>query len=280
MDYLKDFYDVEVLSDESWMGGTYPDLKFVDSSYHAVIFWQNLPGPEIVKKINNNNLVFFPMYDAVVGSEFNFDDRYKQMKIINFSKKSHEEFSSRGFNSMYIQYFPEPRDFTPGKSNKAFFWQRISKINVNNIINLFGSQKIQIYLHKAVDPGNEFVEPKKKDINSFNFVISDWFGSKEEMVDYIEDLGIYVAPREFEGIGMSFLEAMSMGKAVIAVDKPTMNEYIENNKNGYLYDLDNIKNIDFSNIEEIQKNAHSFIKKGYNIWMKRRFKIIDFIENK
>jgi len=100
------------------------------------------------------------------------------------------------------------------------------------------------------------------------------------MVDYIEDLGIYVAPREFEGIGMSFLEAMSMGKAVIAVDKPTMNEYIENNKNGYLYDLDNIKNIDFSNIEEIQKNAHSFIKKGYNIWMKRRFKIIDFIENK
>ncbi len=34
---------------------------------------------------------------------------------------------------------------------------------------------------------------------------------------------------------MSFLEAMAMGKAVVAADNPTMNEYLTHNVNGYLF---------------------------------------------
>ena len=47
--------------------------------------------------------------------------------------------------------------------------------------------------------------------------------------------GIYFAPRLYEGIGISFLEAMAMGKAVVAPDNPTMNEYVTHNVNGFLY---------------------------------------------
>ena len=97
------------------------------------------------------------------------------------------------------------------------------------------------------------------------------------MQDLIKFKGIYVAPREFEGIGMSFLEAMAMGKAVIAVNQPTMNEYIQDGITGYLFDLKNPKPINLSKITQIQKNAYKYMKKGYQNWLKNRYKIIEFI---
>ena len=80
---------------------------------------------------------------------------------------------------------------------------------------------------------------------------------------------------------MPFLEAMAMGKAVVANNAPTMNEYIQHNINGYLIDFRNPKEIDFSNIETIKLNAHNSIIKGYETWKNNSFKIIEFInENK
>lgn len=63
----------------------------------------------------------------------------------------------------------------------------------------------------------------------------------------INEKAIFIAPRDYEGIGLSFLEAMAMGKAVVGVNNPTMNEYIADGKIKYFFDLDNIKEIDFSN---------------------------------
>lgn len=56
--------------------------------------------------------------------------------------------------------------------------------------------------------------------------------------DYLRDLGkfqVYFAPRKYEGIGMTFLEAMAMGMCVIAENAPTANEYIISGRNGILY---------------------------------------------
>ena len=41
---------------------------------------------------------------------------------------------------------------------------------------------------------------------------------------------VFISPRKQEGIGMSFLEAMSLGKYIIAINDSTMNEYILNKK--------------------------------------------------
>ncbi|MDR2337819.1 MAG: glycosyltransferase [Deltaproteobacteria bacterium] len=82
---------------------------------------------------------------------------------------------------------------------------------------------------------------------------SNWFENKSDMTDLIKQAGIYIAPRKLEGIGISFLETMVMGKAVIAQDAPTMNEYIENGINVYLVDFNKPEPIDLSNIEWVQK---------------------------
>lgn len=278
IDYLKKFFDVDVVLDESWNGGSAPDLSFIDESYLGVIFFQLLPSREIIRSIKNDNIIYFPMYDQSGRLELNYWNDYRDLKIINFSNTLGQKLKRWGFESMYIQYFPDMQDFIPGKKDEVFFWQRLTAVAISTIIRLLDKEKVKIHIHKAIDPGQEFIAPKKEDENKFQITYSDWFDTREEMWDVIKQKGVYIAPREYEGIGMSFLEAMSMGKAVIAVNNPTMNEYIEHGKTGYLYDLKNPKEIDLSNIEEVQKNTYKYMQEGYQQWEEDKRKIIEFIK--
>jgi glycosyltransferase involved in cell wall biosynthesis len=277
-EYLKSLYDVEIISDESWLGKPFTDLSFIDESYLGVIFFQLLPSKDIFEKIQNNNIIYFPMYDQSGMLERDYWENYQGIKIANFSKTLHDKLAKWGFESMYVQYFPELQKFTPGEKDEVFFWQRLTKINVNTITKLFGKKDLKLHIHKAIDPEQQFVKPSGEDEKKYHITYSDWFETRGEMLDLIKQKGIYVAPREFEGIGHSFLEAMAMGKAVIAVNNPTMNEYIEHGKNGYLFDLKKPKEVDLSNLDQVQKNAYEFMQKGRKKWERDKSKILDFIK--
>ena len=277
IDYLREFYEVEVILDESWNGGDYPDLTFIDESYLAVIFFQNLPNYEDLRKIKCENLIFFPMYDGVAKT-LDFWDKYRDMKIINFSSTLNRLLTRWGFDSMAVQYFPKPHTFIPGHKDQAFFWQRLTHISIDIVAKLLGNNPVALHVHKAVDPNQHFQEPNLEQESQYRITYSEWFETREEMWNILKEKGIYIAPRETEGIGMSFLEAMAMGKAVVAVNNPTMNEYIKHGETGYLFDLKNPKSIDFTNIEQVQKNTHAFMRAGYEKWEIERRRIIDFIE--
>ena len=279
IDYLKEFFEVEVILDESWLGKPYPDLSFIDESYVGVIFFQLLPSKEILDDINNENIIYFPMYDMSGRLEHSYWNNCRNLKIINFSRTLHNKLDKWGLKSMYVQYFPKLRDFIPGKKDETFFWQRLTMININLLEKVFGSQKLKMHMHKAIDPDQNFIDPTEEQEKKYQINYSKWFDTREEMQDVFKEKGIYVAPREYEGIGMSFLEAMAMGKAVISVDNPTMNEYIRHGENGYLFDLKNPKEIDLSKIEEVQKNTYKYMQEGYEKWSKDREKIIKFIKS-
>jgi glycosyltransferase involved in cell wall biosynthesis len=217
------------------------------------------------------------MFDAIGSVDHGFVSHRRDLKIISFCKMLHDQFVSLGLESLYMQYFPKPAEFTPGQSDQVFFWQRLTQINVNTVARLFTNASVKIHVHKAVDPYHSFVSPDSETENKFQVTYSEWFENKNQLLDLIKSKGVYVAPREREGIGMSFLEAMAMGKAVIACDNPTMNEYIENGKTGYLFDLKNPHSIDISNIREVQKNTYAYMKDGYGRWLAERGKIIDFL---
>lgn len=278
IDYLKEFFDVEVVLDESWQGKPAPDLSFIDESYLGVIFFQLLPSREVIDRIKNDNIIYFPMYDQSGRLDYDYWKNYHDLKIANFSSTLHKKLKKWNFESMYVQYFLDPQEFKPGKKDEVFFWQRLTKISISTIIRLLNKEKVKIHIHKAIDPDQEFMQPKKEDEDKFKITYSEWYGTREEMLEVVNQKGIYIAPREYEGIGLSFLEAMAKGKAVIAVNNPTMNEYIEHGKNGYLYDLDNPKEIDLSNIEEVQKNTYRYMQEGYKKWKDDRKKIINFIK--
>jgi len=106
---------------------------------------------------------------------------------------------------------------------------------------------------------------------------------------------IFLAPRPSEGVGVTFLEAMGRGQAVLAINNPTMTDYIQNYETGVILnssentnepnvmlkskisinqDWDTIQNL---NLQSIGKNAQNLIEKKYYAFNDTKVKIIEFM---
>lgn len=246
--------------------------------FDVVVLWQIMPSLDALRKIIKfEHSVFFPMYDGALERTNSLWYEYKDTQIINFCRHLHEELQAIGFSSHYIQYFPQPLEITnQGKLDSVFFWQRINKINADVVAKLLRKTDINhLHFHKAIDPQHKLSMPNMK----CQITTSEWFETREEMQQKMQESALYIAPRIYEGIGMSFLEAMAMGRCVIAPNNPTMNEYIVNGKTGYLYDADSVQPLDIKNIREIQKNTYDCIKSGYEIWNKEKWHILNWLED-
>lgn len=280
VDILKSSFDVEVVYDDSWkIGKKYDFNKYDFKKYKYIIFFQLLPPSKVLRKIRHKNIFYVPMEEIVRMSAKKLRRRCKNLKFINFTKIGHKRVSELGGISLFVRFFIKPTEFCPGDKSKVFFWQRISVINIRNVIKALPSHgDLSIHLHTTIDPYHSFVSPNPIEEKKYNITYSDWFPDKSNMIDLIKAAGIYIAPRSAEGIGMSFLEAMAMGKAIIAHNASTMNEYIENGVNGYIVDFNNPEQVDLSDIEWVQKNAYETAKFGYARWMNDKKKIKEFIK--
>ncbi len=284
--FLKEKYIVDVIWDESWCNNKPLDVSSIDENYYAVIFWQNI-YPETVNKVRSKcaNIIFIPMYDASILAPMEYWNDIMNVKVINFSKTLHNKTCDLGFQSFYIQYFPDYKFYVKvhGESerkstNSVFFWNRREELNWNVVKELIGNQQIdKIHIHKALDPDCKFFPPSSEDEKKYNITYSSWFETRSDYISELNKHNIYIAPRLTEGIGFSFLEAMAMGKAVIAVDAPTMNEYIENGKNGYLFSLDDPIELNMGDILKVQKNARQTVQDGIKKWHEHKEKIYSFI---
>lgn len=279
LDILKTKYQIEKFYFDPYNDSFTIFNNLKGNNYEIVVFWQISPELEKIKTVlSAKQFVFFPMYDASKNEGYDFWYSYKNVKIINFSKALHNKLVQMGLDSHYIQFFPKPTDTCiSGNSKQIYFWQRITKINFPLIKKLFSKIDIEkIHIHKAIDPKHTFTEPNNS--SKYKIEYSTWYDNKEDMLKDIQQAAIYIAPREYEGIGMSFLEAMAIGKCVIAPNYPTMNEYIIHNQNGILYDLGNPFPLDNFNPVELGTNAYETVKSGYKKWEKEKFSILDWIE--
>jgi glycosyltransferase involved in cell wall biosynthesis len=284
---LRQKYEVEFVYNESWIR---PEKDFNPSffdldEYSAIIIWQvaDLLPSDFIEDLSQKNTIFFPM-------ENYYDDwdtwkKFKKFKIISFSKYNYSKLKKWGFDVQYFQYFPKPEVFPLEQRRKrryiVFFWQRINALTWEEVKKLLNYREIEkVILHKSVDPGHQFVMPSMEDIKKFNIEFTEWFNDRSELKDTIAQADIYIAPRITEGIGMSFLEAMAMGKAVIAANMPTMNEYIEHRKNGYLFNIDHIYQIDFSDINSVRLNCIRSIERGFQQWNNQKGEIYNIIERR
>ncbi|NRY60536.1 glycosyltransferase [Clostridium beijerinckii] len=277
---LDEKYKVEIIYDESWEKGsnTELDLKFIDDRYEAVIFFQSI-NTNMLRQVKCKNIIYVPMYDAIKDFDLDYWYDYKDIKILSFSKTLYDYLKPYGFNVMLVQYFPKAaNEFKIIEEKKVFFWARIHEINWNIVKNLIKEMNVEsVHIHKAIDPEQGFIFPSIEDEKMFNIKYSDWFKTKEEYFECLKKNSIYIAPRLYEGIGFSFLEAMSMGKIVIGIDNPMMNEYIENNKNGFLFSINNIKSIHIKDIKELQINSYITIVEGRKKWEASIPYMLDFI---
>ena len=280
---LKKYYQVDIYWDDSWKKGPNVDLNEIrNKSYDIIIFFQMLYTPKELEGLNCGNIILIPMYDGVVGLSDAFWLQYRNVKFLNFSSHLHKNLLNLGLISSYFQFFLNPNNFKSVNNYndlKGLFWQRIRRIYWDQIKTLISKSNFsKFHIHSAVDPGHEFYKPSEDELRERNITITTWFDNKNDYLEVLDKCNVFFCPRPYEGIGQSFIEAMAMGMCVVAPDNPTMNEYIENNETGFLYDPNNPQPIDFSNATAIGMNARKYIESGYEEWIAHKKEIIEFIE--
>ena len=254
-------------------------LKFQNIFFDIIILWQLIPTFKNFNKLSFKRIVFFPMFDACHSLGIEHWISVKNILIISFSKILHKRLKKWGLNTHYFQYFPNPQKNIDNKGDleSCFFFQRNPDIEINKIIQLTNYVIKKAHIHEDLDPRYKKKDLPKIDKKNISITRSTWFEKKEDLEKKMKKSAIYIAPRKYEGIGMAFLHAMSIGRCVIAPDFSTMNEYIKSGHNGILYNLDSVKNIKIKNIRDIQSNTIQFMERGYNTWKIKQKNLVDLI---
>ena len=284
-DFLFEILEQKYQVEKCFVNPDFKDLgvtmkEFAGRKFDVLVCWQVMPDlHELSQYVSYDKGVFFPMYDGCPRLQKTEKwYQFRNFQIISFSKTLCAQLKWAGFCAEYVQFFPKPNDAkSMGDEKAVFFWNRRESINVNVVGKLFAKYPLDLlHIHKALDPNQAYVEPKKQYAKQVEY--STWYEQKDEMMNDIEKCAFYVAPREKEGIGMSFLEAMAMGRVVVAPKQATMNEYIKHGVNGYLYDLSRPRALKIRNVRKIQENCLQFIKDGYDKWQKDKKRILDLME--
>jgi hypothetical protein len=271
----RSFDDFHVISDgDAWY--EIPRLK-----PDILIVWQKIFSPAELECFGVKNIVLVPMYDACPHTK-EFWERYRSFKILCFSRALYEFLKGRSFDAFYSQYYGEPArtDIPETRELKAFYWERSRLINWTCIKKLLGDivvDSLHYHTSSAIAAANRD-RPSPEDREKYKITISDWFETQEEYSKILDECSLYFAPRESEGIGLSFIEALSIGICVIAPDAPTMNEYITSGVDGLLYDPQLPLPISLADIEGIRARALSRAKIGRARWLESIPAAIDFIK--
>lgn len=287
MNLLREENDVEILWDESWRNGPRADIAQLGANgFDTLILFQliNKYSPAELKACGCRNIVLVPMYDHSGGWSDLYWLRYRDFKVVNFSRTLHEQLQRLEMNSKYFQYFLPPVQNSAEVTKNddglhGFFWQRTDGITWNHIRTLIsGADFRSFHLHLAVDPpGYKKVMPTDEEIRKYNITISEWFDAREDYFRAASRANVFFAPRLYEGIGMSFVEAIADGKFIVAPDHPTMNEYIAHGVNGLLYSPAEPRPLAFPSADALPGPVRRCATEGYRRWCDQRAEMVDFI---
>ena len=311
VDPIKKYYNVRTipLGQTSYINFNYNELKG-----QPIVFWAMHP-PESVLNDKDYNITWVPMFDDVMWKRKSFWKSFpKHLKIIAYSKWIKDITIKLKLNTIRVKYFENPNNLKQAywnKGNNLFYWNRSGLLNKYQLRRLCDSLDIKTLVFR--DQLDYYAHKKQK------IILDDRLGNTDvlhldmqlkhiDYMEYLSNCNIFITPRLYEGIGLTFIEAMASGMVVFSPNYPTMNEYIENNYNGiYLpfialrrhynrsvtklsningfnlpiisilpkkYNFDKLKSL---SLQEIGNNARNTQQEGYFKWIEIVPKIIDFI---
>lgn len=234
--------------------------------------------------------IIVPFYDKFIGKKYinRFD------KIISITHWENNYLTSLGAQKNKVVYIPNgiPQEFfndkiIPFKFKEILFLGRISPIkNLEILIEAFGLLKNKSLKLKIVgtqeEPYASKIKQLVKELNledkiSFFPPVYDL----KEKIALIQNSDIFVLPSLREAMPQGLIEAMSLGKIVIASRTKGAEEIIKNNKNGFLFEIGNSKDLsekinfvlnkkDSSKLKEVQKKARKSVEKfNWDILIKK-----------
>ncbi len=268
--YLHDHFTVTEYWDDSWQGGqTVTVNQLNQGKFDHIVFLQTLPPLQDLSRVHGR-MVWIPMYDGVYQYDKTFWSALAQLPItvISFSQTLYDSLLSYGIDCHYIQYWLNPVTLpvqTDFNTRRVLFWQR-TDITWEQVKQLFGDHSIdQCIIKLDPDPGYTAVYPSEEDRARYHIEVVSGTLSRSDYDHLLERSNIFVAPRRYEGIGMSMLEAMARGMTVIALDHPTMNEYIKNDLNGLLCSED-FQAVNLEKIQQLGTQARQDCIAGWEQW--------------
>ena len=204
--------------------------------------------------------VFVPMYDNEWGSVWQWRRiAASGMGVVSFCEKVSAHARRCGVkNLLDVRYFPDPAALpqTAGDPKRIFLWERggVSREQAGKMF--LASDGYELVVKGA----NEFLP-------------------YAEYQARLASCGVVIAPRRKEGIGMAFLEAMAMGKCVVAHNDATMNEYIVDGESGILVDFAHPERIAPERVARARVGVGAAVARHRARWVEDAAKIVPFIAN-
>jgi glycosyltransferase involved in cell wall biosynthesis len=285
IELLEPHFDLQIIWNEDWK----PEAPRLDAGAinglepDVVLFWQLLPRRSVLSQIRCARLVWAPMRDGVSLKPAPWQRlRPTGMRILSFCLELHEYAITQGLHSHLVRYWPvptaAPATIVDDEPLRLLFWVRRAELGWPTLKALLGDARPErVLLRTVADPGQQLALPDAIDQARYRV---------EQVPDWLEPAGyrallarsnVFVAPRMSEGIGMSFLEAMALGQAVIAPDRATMNEYVRDGINGWLYDPAAPRPLDFSRLAELRRGALAEVSCGRKHWEAQRAGLVDWL---
>lgn len=247
----------------------------------ALVFWQIAPRDRLLRALGHANVTWVPMRD---------DLRYESkrvrklagssIKLINFCREAHEVFTARGQPSLAVGYWPPTpvvQERARRRHPRVFLWDR-GQVQWSLLKRLIGDQQVDsVVLRVAPDPEHQAEMPSAADVQRYRIEVVEGWLEKDAYQALLHGCDVFVAPRWLEGIGMAMLEAMAAGQAVLAPDRPTMNEYVVPGRNGWLFDPQQPAPINLSDWQVLGQQARSDCEVGAADWNRQKEQILPFV---
>ena len=285
LDILRTAFDVETHYYRDLYRASIPREK-IDRA-DVVIVWQSTLGrADFV--VTGKPCIYVPMYDCDWGSRV----QWKRIgssgtHVISFCDAITTRARRGGVPSGHlldVRFAYDPAAFSgfEGDPEVAAIWER-GFFGLDEFKQMFPPHFFKkLIVIRRPQPGLTFKPVSQADIAAYNItLVESEFIPKNDYLQLIKEPGVFLAPRPKEGIGMSFLEALAMGKCVIAHDDASMNEYITDGENGFIRNLQapKIAPITREEIAAVRNHVKSAMSAQYGRWISDREKIIPFVRS-
>jgi len=206
-----------------------------------LVFCQVQPPPEILAE-PRARIVWLPMWD---------DARHyspgwwrtlprDRVRVAAFARPVAQAAARAGLPMLPLRFHKNPAEFPEANWRNGrvlFYWNRTGLATREFLERLCEELRVDhLIFRAATDPdfaGGAYELPGH--LRHAQVTNLSPFLPKSDYGALLRQANLYLAPRLYEGVGLTFLEAMCSGCAVLAHDTPTMNEYIAHGRNGWLF---------------------------------------------
>lgn len=226
--------------------GVHLELSRTKIRETPLVFFLFPPPPHLLSD-PEARLVWIPMWDEAKDYRDTWWSMLpKSLRVVAFSESVLQKAQATGLSALPLKYYNNPEEVKPVSWEGAkvlFYWNRTGLVSREFLEKICGVLDIEIlYFRRRVDPGwpswCDYDLPERLGKTRVKELKLNGIQGHREYLEHLNQSNVFIALRQSEGVGLTFIEAMARGCAVFSYDAPTMNEYIDHKENGYLFASD------------------------------------------